>query len=208
MAFTDDFDRADDNTTLGTPWTALRGTWGIISNQAYLVATAGNNQNIAVVDGGEANGEVLVTFDSTQIGRDAGVVFRGVDVDNYWMAVLTASAVSLWRVQGGLFANEISRSGQIHAAGDLLRVTFVGNYIHVYVNGASKLTFTSSVHQNATLVGLRNHGNDTVTRFENFGIDALSVPTSTDWMPGTRVAGSVRRYAAIPSGFTPPGRPE
>lgn len=208
MAFTDDFDRADDNTTLGTPWTALRGTWGILSNQAYLVATAGNNQNIAVVDEGISNGEVLVTLDSTQIGRDAGVVFRCVDVNNYWMAVLTASAVALWRVEGGLFANVISRSGQQHAAGDLVRVTFVGTYLHVYVNGESKLTHVSAVHQSATQVGLRNHGNDTVTRFDNFGIDALSVPTSTDWMPGTRIAGGVRRYQAIPSGFTPPERSE
>ena len=29
-----------------------------------------------------------------------------------------------------------------------------------------------------------------------------------DWMPGTRIAGVVKRYQAIPSGFTPPGHAE
>ena len=41
-----------------------------------------------------------------------------------------------------------------------------------------------------------------LTEYQDVGSTPLS------WLGGTRVAGGVKRYQAIPSGFTPPGRPE
>lgn len=48
--FSDDFNRASSATTLGPPWVAIDGTWGIEGNATAYLASAPNGHNVAYVD--------------------------------------------------------------------------------------------------------------------------------------------------------------
>ena len=207
MDFSDDFNRADDATALGGSWTALQGTWGIASNTARLVTNDGDGQNVAVVDVGVADGVLAVTVPTVGGSYDIGLVFRVTDVTNYYLAWFrVGSGFRLYkRVAGALTV--LASSGNSLSAGDVLSVEYAGSAIVIEQNGTAAISHSDSTYLTPTQVGLRSFA-DVDTRFDDFTFTGSSGSTRVDWMGGTRVAGGVRRYHAIPSGFTPPGRPE
>src|SRR5689334_12682212 len=80
----DDFNRADNASTLGTPsdagsaWSALEGTWGISSNQAYNPTADG--QGTAALESSIADAQVQATL-ATSGG--SGLIGRATDGNNY-----------------------------------------------------------------------------------------------------------------------------
>jgi len=85
--FTDTFTASNSTTALptstSTPWEAVSGTWGIISNKAYAVSTPGNYA-VAAVDTKGENASVKSTTDNTHAG--VGVSFWVTDANNWWGA--------------------------------------------------------------------------------------------------------------------------
>lgn len=159
----DSFNRADSSTSLGSAdtgqaWTALVGTWGITSNQAYNPVGGGDNQCTAVVDAGVSDCTVQVTKPNS---HDAGFVFRVVDANNYLM--FTEAGVLYKRVGGGFTSIATCAVG---SDGDVLAAVLSGTSVIVKRNGTQIVSVTESTHQSATKHGLRNY-------FPSFGASEL-----------------------------------
>ena len=99
----DTYTRANSTSTLGSTespvvaYTADNGTWGVISNQAYVVTQAGFDSR-ATIPVGQANMDVSAAITTAQ---DAGVMASYVDSGNYYLAKIISSAVTVIRRQGG-----------------------------------------------------------------------------------------------------------
>src|SRR5438552_14788054 len=93
---TDNFNRADSTTALGTPsdggsdWIAINGTWGISSNQGYKVATDANSQR-AVLESSVSNVDVQATLAGNATSGGGGLVCRLADVNNLIVAAIGAN---------------------------------------------------------------------------------------------------------------------
>jgi hypothetical protein len=156
----DNFNRADSTTTLGTPsdggsaWSVLGGTFGILSNEAYKVSTAAA-WDIAVLEASSANVEVQAT--ASQYGTTeprAGVAFRVVDTNNWFAAIFYGSYVVLNKNVGGSITEVTSAFASITAT-DTIKAVANGNSLSVYRNGALVLgPVTDSTHNTATQHGI------------------------------------------------------
>ena len=137
----DDFTRADDPTSLGSDWTAWVGVWGIESNTAELKSASVASHPRVVRDVGASDGIYEVTLaNPTAGGENMGVVFRGVDSNNFYAVDLwttgrsyidltaTGSCV-LQRRQGGSESNITSATVTAWLPGDIVRVELSGTSI-------------------------------------------------------------------------------
>lgn len=169
MNFSDDFNRADNSSSLGSPWVSLQGTFGIISNQAYLSASAGDGQCVAYVET-EQNGIIEAQLSAIGSGGDAGIAFRIVDVNNFYLASYSFNTDDLfiYRRLAGDFAVLAQDTFEPLSANDVLSVVKAGNDFDFLVNGVSKLTANDANHA-GTKDGIRVYGpSDSVTRFNYF----------------------------------------
>jgi hypothetical protein len=175
----DDFNRADSNTSLGTPsdggagYTVLgSGTWGIASNKAYQVTNA-IGATLAVLDWGTADVDVSLTFPVVSASA-FGLAFRVTDANNYWFVKNTGSA---WQLHLFLSGGDQGADPNAYSAaavnGDTVRVVASGTgtgAILVYVNGT--LRITSSQFETFAATGTK-HGMyqffDNSVRFEDLG---------------------------------------
>src|SRR5262245_57529908 len=110
----DSFNRADNASSLGSTdgaglldpvaWIPQLGTWGISSNQAYKSGGSSAEQS-AVIDAGTADVIVEVTTAARNFANGAGLVFRAVDFQNFWLARnSSAGNTQLIRVINGIEA--------------------------------------------------------------------------------------------------------
>lgn len=168
----DNFNRADNSSSLGTSssghtWSALRGTWGINSNQGYM-ATNGNGQNYVVIDVGAANITVECTFPTATTG--CGVSFRGTDESNIFIWYkINSSLVNCYKRVSGSYTELFSLSESM-VDGDTLKVVCNGNSIELYRNGTLKTTLTESFNNTAPKHGLYKEGSSTTARWDTFSI--------------------------------------
>ena len=170
--FSDTFTRADNASSLGTTttgsktWTALSGTWGIASNQAYCSAGAASTNEVAIVDAGAADGTLAVTLGSGSILGNAGVVFRATDDSNH---LLVTGSGDLYRKQSGTYT-KIAGAAIPLSPGDAISVVLSGSSITCKLNGATWCTATDAFNQTATKHGLRSYNNDTTARFAGISL--------------------------------------
>lgn len=95
---TDGFTRADSVVTLGSletgqPWTALTGTWGISSNEAYMVSTTLDGVatfNVLATQSIDITAHIHTT--ATVNRTDRGIVFRCIDTNNFLLVQLLDTA--------------------------------------------------------------------------------------------------------------------
>lgn len=171
----DSFNRADNILTLGSAdtgqvWSALRGTWGIASNQAALITADGVTNDIAVVEAGKSN--VIVTCD-IKYEQYAGLVIRAVDYRNFINVRLENAALRVYTFEAG--ATTATASYATTFTADVtynIKVKASGSTIIVYLNNVAVLSTTVTAHQTATkngfrVVGLLN------CRFDNFKVEAI-----------------------------------
>lgn len=171
---TDSFNRTDSSTTLGSTdggtilaWTPLTGTWGINTNRAYCATSGSGDQDTAVVESGVADATVQVTV---TVAGDGGICFRATDTNNYFVIGNDPPTSKLYKRVAGTFT-AIATGGTQFVNGDVMKITFSGTSITVYLNGTSVLTATSTHNQTATKHGLRLYGaTSTSMRFDNFSI--------------------------------------
>lgn len=172
-AFSDDFNRADSATTLGSPWTVDKsGTWGISSGQAYCVAVSDSSATVDI--GASAGYTVGATFAYVDSNRFPAIVFRYVDDNNFYYAQLATSFL-LRRMVNGANANLLTLDRI--TAGTVVSVDVTegtGTEMAVYYNGVLQDTYTDTTagRPAGSRVGLRALP-ATVGQFDNFTVTAL-----------------------------------
>lgn len=195
MSRSDNFNRADTTSGLGTPsdggsaWVALSGVWGISSNQAY--ESAGGPHSVAVLDSGTADVTVQMTLTAVG-GNNAGVVARASDDNNYLLlAIYGGNTLEIYRRDAGSFVSLLAPVTSAYAAGDVFKLTVNGTSVTAYQNGVSKGTVTSAFNQTATKHGLRSH-QSIAHRFDDFSVTDLGgggAPAPTHFLTLTGVGG-------------------
>ncbi len=141
----------------GRNWGEVAGQWEVRQGAAVLV-TDPSIRSIAVVDSGVANG--VITIESVVTKAKAGIVFRYVDKDNYWMltAVPTAGTWNVRKVVTGEVVDVANLGTASTGNGDLLSIELRGAEIGIGVNGVGKVKFTDETHLDGTGVGLTATG--------------------------------------------------
>lgn len=92
---TDSFNRANSNTTLGSPWVAQSGSvWGIDDSKAYRVS--GGSISRVVRDTNSTRHRITVSTSGTQAHWDgSGIIFSYVDANNF-LYVAYDSGIETW----------------------------------------------------------------------------------------------------------------
>lgn len=182
LPVTDDFNRADSTTTLGTStsghvWVPFTSTvWGISSNKAYIQNSAGP-QTIAYVESGAGDVTIEATVhktDATNSINRMGVAFRVSDEDNYLFAYFVGTnALRIHKVVAGS-GSQIGTGTVTFANNSVLKVVLSGTSIEAFQNGVSKVgPITESFNQTATKHGIMWEAGGqaiTVCRWEDFSI--------------------------------------
>lgn len=166
----DSFDRSDSSTTLGTStsghtWTAVTGTWGISSNEAYSVSDT--DGDMAVLPALSVNDYIVscsMKGDPWGVNyRKAYIVFKYIDATNFWVASTTDNALQLDKVDAGTKTTVGLYGFGANVPDDTyfsVKAACVGNQINVYVDGTLRITYTMTTGENtkygtAKIVGIR-----------------------------------------------------
>lgn len=171
----DDFNRADSSSSLGTPsdgggaWTALVGTWGIASNTGYLATDAGDSQDVAVLDSGTSDVDVQVTL--ATLTSTPGLILRAADSNNYLLLQTTTSGFTMYRRASGSFTGIGSWSGTT-ASGDVIKFQGNGTTVKAFHAGVERISVTESSGQTNTKHGIYSFVS-TGPRFDDFSITDL-----------------------------------
>jgi lysophospholipase L1-like esterase len=134
--WTDTFDRNDSATTLGSPWTANVGTWGVKNRKAYCAVDSGTN--IATIDTGYTD---MYARTSIQNGTlNDGMVFKYIDANNHMKLIQTGVGLRVYKVVAGVTTDLGSPTG---ASGWDIAIEVSGSNAYVYDAGSkSSVTFT------------------------------------------------------------------
>lgn len=152
-SITDSFNRANSTTTMGNTdtgqtWVPNSGTWGISSNQAYLVSAT--SQATTVFESTVADISLQLT---AAVAGNAGPCWRSTDDNNNY----------LWFANSGLNSyvyKRLARSftalvGPIAALanGDVMKLVASGSGHTLTINGGAFASFTDSFNSTATSMG-------------------------------------------------------
>lgn|GEM_PF-4473581 len=162
IMFSDDFNRADG--ALGTTSVGAK-TWAAEGAGGYSGVIAGNKAKVTggttslgyvVADSGISDGVVKVTASGMDSTRQAGVLLRYVDANNYVSLLYRVSGSDLHyrlsrRVAGT--STDILALTTLSQPGDVIEVTMNGSNYAIKVNGVTVGTATSSYHASATKQG-------------------------------------------------------
>ena len=158
----DDFNRADNSTSMGNavtgqPWIIQVDAWGIFNNQAHVSTSAG--QSTAVIDSLHAdNIAIQVTFALNS--NEQRLIFRYGGIANHWYVRRNGANYELVK----FIANSPVSMGTFTttpASNDVIRVELYGSSIAVKINGNEVITADDSFNQSATIHGIGSLSNNT-----------------------------------------------
>lgn len=181
VLLSDDFNRANSTTTLGSPvvggpYTVQSGTWGINSNEAYLTAGISGAQVTfpAAINVDISAKMVLVT----NANVSHGLMFRWVDANNFWVLARGSSGnMAISRCVAGALTQVSPDFSQV--AGDVVGVKAFGDQIAWYRNGVQLGVLTDQWFATAgTVAGLRS-GGITTPRFDDLLVQDQSAAINT-----------------------------
>ena len=186
-SFADSFTRADSS-SLGSPWTAHAGSWGIDANRAKWVVGSGAGRGAATVDLGspcqtcEWEWSALAKGPSYQI-------FRYLDIDNFWIASGTGAPALTGRVYlhsiiGGTVTEEVYVDGVTWGPGSTLKVEATDTAIKVWSAGVLIIDFATSVSFPGSRAGIGGNMSDPAmptTRWTRF--DGVGTPSNSQTHP-------------------------
>ena len=163
MIFTDTFDRADNLSSLGSPWTTHAGPFGVVSSDGRYTGDLtypGKSDwpggadptamKAATVDVGTA--DMIVEWDATPASGHRYLLFRYTDPSNT-LAVLASSSVPdtmLLRGGGGTIASAYSPGWQTKR----IKVTTLGTKVRVYADDVLTIDAVTSANLTATRAGI------------------------------------------------------
>ncbi|MCM3130945.1 hypothetical protein ACFQ3J_00405 [Paenibacillus provencensis] len=175
LVVSDTFNRADNNTSLGTAdtgqaWQALSGVFGIVGNTAQLITAAGTT-NTAVVDSGISNCVIKATLATNSV--ITRIAFRVTDATNmiFVQSNQGSSNYQILRVVDNA-QTSIATVSRAPAAGDEITVNLDGSSIVVLINGTQAMSVTEAFNLTATKhgIGVRNTPSSSI---DNFRVEAL-----------------------------------
>lgn len=141
---------------IGGAWTSRSGATQIHSNRATITT----GPSIHTIDATKADffaglrGRITATGAADYIG----LIFRYVDTSNYWLVHIDENdnSLSIFEVTSGSFSQRATVGIAIGLYTDYtLQVLCQGTSITAWLNGANQISYSSSVRQSATLVGIR-----------------------------------------------------
>lgn len=167
----DDFNRADSSSALGTPsdggsaWVANAGTWGITGNRAYKVA---NDINWEAAHLEASTTQVEVQATAQTVGNSALIV-RLADNSNFIMGQVRSGNLDIWKRVGGTFTQIGTTYAGAISSGDVIKLTVDGaNLISLYQNGTLRKSGTDSTGSANTKHGLLVYS--VSSRWDDFSI--------------------------------------
>jgi hypothetical protein len=209
----DDFNRADGG--LGANWTALVGTWAVVSNQAECNDDNGGSGYYARYDGsgadaGSSDMYAEVVTNSTQTNGSSntgpGVRHRSGATTGYQFPTNLNDSCSFWRINAGS-ETQIATFTTAVAVGDTVRLEAVGRTFRFKVNGALRnlLQDTNITDgQRGAMNGYNNVGSD-VVRVDSFAtgpMTDLTAPHLADWSAQTARTTGTPSTPTIPAQVT------
>jgi hypothetical protein len=169
----DSFNRADNALTMGNAntgqaWIPGMSTWGISSNQAYSIDTAGTD--MISIETGVSNFSVSATV---KFSVNEGIIFRYADANNHLVLRINSTTLGLVKGVASVFTS-IGSYSFTPVVGTLYNIKAVcnGSSIQVFLDGVLRITATETANQTATQSGLRT-AISTAGRFDNFLVEAL-----------------------------------
>jgi hypothetical protein len=170
---TDNFNRADNASTMGTAttgqaWTNNNGNWGITSNKAYSLSV----NSIATVDTGATDGQIQATLATA--GGGACIVFRLADTSHFFQleAQGAGDKYDLWVNNAG-YTN--LGTGSVNCAnGQIVTILYNGSSLDWYVDGILDGSATYAGGPAGTKVGFRHSGGAT-PNFDDFSVAGLTI---------------------------------
>lgn len=175
----DTFNRADNASSLGTAdtgqvWSALQGTWGISTKQAYRTSTVDSDQ--AILASGLVNAKTTATLGVVGANGEFGVTVRCDGANNHYLAIVINSggtALALYKRVAGTYTQLGSNAAVANwTTGDTISVEAVGTTIRGFRNGVSVISQTDSSLASGTGAGIRAGGTATTARWDNFLVEA------------------------------------
>lgn len=150
--YSDDFNRADSTSSLGSPvtggpYTVQSGTWGISANRAYTSASVSAAH--VTVNLGVSN--YVFSAVLPVLSASSGLIFHWTDANNFYLWHSTTTDISLYRRVAGTF-NQLWASTITRAANDKLTVCTRGEEIYLYLNDKRRYS-TTSQYATTTTVG-------------------------------------------------------
>lgn len=185
---TDNFDRADGG--LGANWTTLEGGFTITSNNAR--PTTGGANNTVYYSGVTLPDD---QFSSCRIvaADDGGPICRVSTGPNYYLGLVRASIVAIYKNVNGSFTLLDSAAGINTDVGHLARLEAQGTAIRLYYNNVLLLNVTDAALASGA-GGIYNFGNGG-GQYDDFEADALGGGSAVAWMQDSLVLGLPRtRY--------------
>lgn len=161
VLFSDDFNRADSATTLGTAYTVAGDlTFGISGNKAYTVDVESSLAGQATHDVGEADIDYtcdIVLRPGGGTDRGAATVRSDGTESNRWV-IFTDSAFTMLRLTKYVSGvpTDVETAAFIPVPGTIytVRVAAKGSSWTVYVDGVSTITATDAANASLTHCGI------------------------------------------------------
>ena len=175
----DNFNRADSTTTLGTSsggqaWTARSGTWGINSNGGYVVT---GSDVVATVDVGRSQ-DFTANISMNSAPNWPGLVVRCADASNYyWVELGGGSGTQLSRRMAGA-RTVLAETSNTRVAWQSVSVVVTdngsGTRFVVTVDGVPRIDYTDSTagRPAGNHVGMYAQPSSGVPAFDNFTVTA------------------------------------
>ena len=157
----------------GSAWANIIGTG--VTIQGNKASCSGANDQLVEIDSGDADVDVICA--SMTLGQNSGLVARGTGTGlNCILALFDAVAdeYAIYACQGAY--TKIASAAAVLTPGDILtnaELKVTGTSIEILVNGVSKVTATSSVHQTQTRIGLFGYGEDGTAKWDGLTVAAL-----------------------------------
>lgn len=161
----DNFERADSTTTLGTAgtgqiWTAPKGTWGIQTGKAYAVTAT--EDDTALIEA--AITDMTVEAVGSRQPQDGGnwmisLIARATDKDNLYLADVRLDGVAnIYKKVAGVYTKLITVSGPALVGGDKLTFSVKGTQLILSLGGKYLAAVDDATYASGTKAGIRQSG--------------------------------------------------
>lgn len=187
ILLSDNFDRADSTTTIGSPQigpapVVRSGVGGITANQLY----APNVTAALIVTYDLGTPDVELSFVNNVVGNNGGQIVLGwVSNTNHWLVGFTTAGVTLYQIHSaGTTTHTFSDRAKPASNGSVCRAHYRDRIIRAYVDGVFAFRWYVDAPITSNLHGIRQYV--TTTRQDNLlGTDA---PVIDEDKTGERLA--------------------
>lgn len=196
----------------GSPAVEEQGSWEIQAGAARLVASAGDNQNVAVwyLSSGHVRLRSRIALPNSDY--DVGVVFNVADNDNMWLFRLAqgvADGVQIWHKSGGSFTTPAASDAFVPTQGTTIEVDVLadGDDVDCFIDGTQYIDYNAASRPLAeeTGVGPRNFDDVNVASFHDFRVSGQGEAILADVPSGLidllGVAPTAAKSAAVSPGL-------